>query len=207
MTGFMMSSGVIARVAPSPWLTPSWRSITEREGTVRHIVTSLLVAAWLSSSAVASQTRSGSGGADKVCALLSRDLVMKVSTPAGRKALEGEKPIEDYLEQVYREAGRSTRYVSSCSYGAIILALDPLGRPDQIRDAMRARRSPYEKYEPIPGVGDAAFFVANRHSANLSVWAGSRHFQIDMIAGVGEDATELKPNITALARAIVPQLR
>ena len=175
---------------------------------MRRVMTSLLVAGCVSSTALAFQAGSG-GGAGKACALLPRDLAMKVSTPAGKKALERAKP-QDNPEEMAIAKG-----ASACFYGRILLVLDPAAQPERIRNEMRARGGPrdrsgtpvYKNYEPVPGVGNDAFFHANSSFANLDVWVGSRHFSIEMGAGFEDDAKALKPNVIELAKAIVPQLR
>lgn len=176
---------------------------------MRTIVTSLLVAGLLSSTAVAFQARNGGGAAPgKVCALLPRDLVMKVSTPAGKKVLENAKPDEDWVAEAQREAGgKPVPGSSSCKYGRIVLELDGAVKPDQIRNGMRARTFPYKEHEPVAGVGDAAFFNENSAYANLHVFVGSRYFHIEMASGFDDDAKALKPNTIELAKAIVAQLR
>jgi hypothetical protein len=175
---------------------------------MRHLITSLLLAGSVSSAAVAFQASSGGAAPATVCPLLTRDLVMKVSTTAGRSALERAKPIEDWVTQESKEAGLPVRPgVSSCKYGRVLLVFNPLARPDQVRNAMRARTTPYTNYEPVSGVGDAAFFEANSAYANLYVWSGSRHFHIEMGAGLDDDAKAMKPNTIALANAIIAQLK
>jgi len=133
---------------------------------------------------------------------------MKVSTAAGRAALEREKPVEDWVGQASREAGQPVvPGQSSCSWGRILLVLNPLARPDQVREAMRNRTAPYQAYEPVAGVGDAAFFGSNSSFANLYVWSGAQHFHIQMATGYEDDAKALKPNAITLANAVIPQLR
>ena len=176
---------------------------------MRHVITSLLLASCVSSAALAFQA-GGSGGAAplKVCSLLTRDLLMKVSTAAGKSVLERAKPIEDWVAQESKEAGLPvTPGASSCKYGRVLLVLNPLARPDQVRTAMRARTAPYTHYEAVSGVGDAAFFEANSAYANLYVWSGSRHFHIEMAAGFDDDSRAMQSNIVALAQAIIPKLR
>ncbi len=175
---------------------------------MRHVVTSLLIAGCVSSTALAFQARAGGAARGPVCDLLSRDLAMKVASEAGRKALATAKPIEDWVAQAQKEAGMPAGSAPpSCKYGPILLTLNPLARPDQVRSAMRARTAPYASYEPVSGVGDAAFFGSNSAYANLYVWSGARHFHIQMSAGLSDDSKAMKPNTIALANAIIPQLR
>lgn len=175
---------------------------------MRHVITSLLVAGCLSSTGIAFQARGDGAAAGNVCALLTRDLVMKVSSPAGKAAAEKAKPIEDFVGKESRENGLSVvPGSSSCKYGRVLLVLQPLAKPADIQSAMRARTPPYKDYEPVAGLGDAAFFQANSTYANLYVWKGSRHFHIEMGGGFDDDAKTLKPNAIALANAILPELR
>src|SRR5262245_13743545 len=171
---------------------------------MRHVIALLLAAGCASSTALAFQARSGGPTSGDACALLTRDLVMKVSTAAGRRDAERDKPRPDYPEP---RPG-----VSSCAYGRVVLALNPTVRPEQVRNAMRARTFPYQTYEPVPGVGDEAFFDANSSFANLYVFSGTRHFHIEL--GVGLDDTiekikamDLKPNAIALANVIIAKWR
>jgi len=177
---------------------------------MRYLITSLLVIGCVALTAGAPQAPSGGTAAGKACALLTRDLAMKVSTPAGRKSLERAKPREGGYEGM-----TLVKDASACAYGPILLVLDPLARPEQIRQEMRAQSGPrdrsgtpiYKNHEPVSGVGDEAFFDFNSSFANLYVWSGPRHFSIQMVAGYEDDAKALKPNVVALAKAIVPQLR
>ena len=168
---------------------------------MRHVVTSLLVAGCVSSTAVAFQARGGATATSKACALLTHDLLMKVSTSGGRKLLEGAKPSAD------SEGMSIAKGASVCDVGNILLVLDPFAQPERIRREMRARTPIYKDYQPVPGVGDEAFFRANSTFANLHVWTGTRHFSIQMGGGISEDARTMKSNTIALADAIVPQLR
>jgi hypothetical protein len=168
---------------------------------MRHVMTSLLVVGCISSGAVAFQGRSGAGSTGTACELLTRDLAMKVSTASGRRGLESAKPSDDI------EGMAIAKGASVCDFGHITLILDPFARPDQIRSAMRARNFPYKNHEPVPGVGDAAFFESNSAFANLYVWSGSRQFHIQMGAGYEDSAATLRPHVIALANAIIPKLR
>ena len=164
---------------------------------MRYVIASLLVVGCVSATVLASQARSGGAAAGNVCRLLTRDLVMKVSTANGRAVLERAKPMEDWVGPG----------LSSCKYGRISLVLDPFKQPEQVRSAMRTKTAPYKNYEKVAGVGDEAFFESNSAFANLTVWTGSHQFHIQMGAGFDDDAKALKPNVVALAHALIPQLR
>jgi hypothetical protein len=177
---------------------------------MRLLITSLLVVGSVSATAGASQAPGGAATAGKACALLTRDLAMKVSSAAGRKAVERDTPVQN------PEGIKVPKGASACWYGPIILVLDGMAEPERIRKEMRARGGPrdragvpvYKDYEPVPGVGDEAFFYANRtYSAYLNVWTGSRSFAIEMMTEDDEDGKALRPNVIALAKAIVPLLK
>ena len=174
---------------------------------MRHRMTSLLVVGCISSTALAFESRSGGVAAGQACELLTRDLVMKVSPDARKKTLEREKPIEDPGAKELRAAGQKVTPGMSCMYGPVILALSPLAQPAQARNALQARTRPYEAFEPVPGVGDAAFFRANSSTASMYVWSGPHHFLVEIVAGFMGDGTALKPNSIELAKGIVSQLR
>jgi hypothetical protein len=177
---------------------------------MRYLITSLLVVGCVASTAGAPQSPSGGTTAGQACALLTRDLAMKVSTPAGKNELERAKPSEGGYEGMTLVKG-----ASACAYGPILLVLDGFARPAQIRTEMRDRGGPrdrsgtpiYKNHEPVSGVGDEAFFDFNSAFANLHVWTGSRHFSIQMSAGYGDEAKELKPNVIALAKTVIPLLK
>lgn len=139
----------------------------------------------------------GDDAAGKACALLTRDLVMRIETAEGRKILEHAKPIEDGLRPG----------LASCDYGRVTLVLDPLRKPDQVREAMRAGAAPWQGYRSVAGLGDAAYFGTNSSFANLYVWKAARHFHIEFSVGFGSDeAAALQPNAVELAKAILPAL-
>ena len=174
---------------------------------MRHGIASLLVAGCISSTGLAFHTRSGVAAAGQACELLTRDLVMKISPDARKKALEREKPVDDPFAEEFRAAGQPIKVGMSCKYGPVLLALSPLARPAQARDALQARTKPYAAFEPVAGVGDAAFFRANSVTASMYVWAGPHHFLVEIDGGFMEDARGLKANSIELAKGIVSQLR
>ena len=174
---------------------------------MRYGISSLLVVGCIASTALGFQAPSGGPAAGKACPLLSRDLVMRVVPDAGKKALEREKPVEDPYAEEFREAGRPLKAGISCKYGPVLLVLNPLAQPAEARNALRTRAKPYQAFESIAGVGDAAFFRANSSVASMYVWIGSQHFLVEFDGGLMEDARGLKPNTIELAKGIVSQLR
>jgi hypothetical protein len=176
---------------------------------MRHVPSLFLIVGFAMSATIALEARGDEFAPDKACSLLRRDLLMKIETPAGREELESSEPDEDWVGEAQREAGMTVeRSVSSCQFGRVLLVLDPKARPEEARSGMQARTFPYQDYEPVPGVGDAAFFEANSAYANLYVWTGAHHFHIEISVGFmdGDDTQALKPNTMELAKAIIPQL-
>lgn len=175
---------------------------------MRRVMTSLLVAGCISSSVLAFQARSGGTAAGKACALLPRDLVMKILPDPRKKELEREKPEDDPFAEDLKAAGRPVRPGMTCMFGPVMLDLDGLAKPAEVREALRARTKPYEKFEPVADVGDAAFFRANSAWASMYVWTGSHHFTVELGRGpAGDDTQGLKPNVSELAKGIVARLR
>lgn len=172
-----------------------------------HVPSLFLIVGFALSAAI--EARGEEFATGKACSLLSRDLLMRIETPAGREVLESSEPDEDWVGEAQREAGMTVeRNVSSCSFGRVLLVLDPQARPEEARSGMQTRTFPYQEYEPVPGVGDAAFFAANSANANLYVWTGAHHFHIEISVGFmdGDDTEGLKPNTIELAKAIIPQV-
>ena len=167
---------------------------------MRYVVTLAVAIGCIASHAAAFQSGAGTP-TSQACELLTRDLAMRVSTTSGKKVLESAKP-SDNIEGMAIPKGASV-----CDYGRITLVLDPFARPDQVQSAMRARSGPYKNHEPVPGVGDAAFFQSDSAFANLYVWTGSRQFHVQMGAGFDDQAAALKANAIALAQALIPLLR
>ena len=174
---------------------------------MRHGIAALLVVGCVSSTSLAFHSRSGGTVAGQACDLLPRDLVMKVLPDARTKTLDREKPVDDPFAAELRAAGQAVKPGMSCKYGPVILALSPLAQPAQARSALQARTRPYEAFEPVPGVGDAAFFRANSATASMYVWSGPHHFLVEIVGGFMDDARELKPNSIELAKGIASQLR
>ena len=173
---------------------------------MRHGIALLLVAGCVSSTALAVDPASG-GSAGPACELLTRDLVMKAAPDARKKMLEREKLVDDPFAKDLQEAGLPVKLGTSCKYGPVILVLDPLPQPAQARKSLQARTAPYQAFEPVPGVGDGAFFRANSATASMYVWSGARHFLVEIVGGFTDDARALKPNSIELARGIASRLR
>ena len=174
---------------------------------MRRVITSLFIAGCILSTAVAFQARSGGTAAGKACALLPRDLVLKILPADRKKELDRAKPEVDPFAEDLKAAGRPVRPGMFCQYGPVMLDLDGLAKPADVRKALSARAKGYEKFEPVAGVGDAAFVRTNSAFASMYVFAGSHHFTVELGAGPVGDAAGLKPNAIELARGIVALLR
>lgn len=85
---------------------------------MRRLVASLMMVGCVGSTAAAAQARSGGSTEGQACALLPRDLVMKVSTAEGRKVLEGAELVAGTEDMTV------ARGASACDYGPILLVLD-----------------------------------------------------------------------------------
>lgn len=90
---------------------------------------------------------------------------------------------------------------SSCDYGLLGIQVNPFaaaGRP----------ASPGKDWQPVSGLGDGAYFRANRGLfAELIVWTGPHHFTIQYSVPTGSTAEAVKPVTLEFARAIIARLR
>lgn len=161
---------------------------------MRRVIASLAIVGLLSSTAMG-QARSGGvagGAAIKACSLLPKELVEKYFQ--NKKVFPYMKPSEEAIG----EKG------SSCDYGSIHLQVDPFARPDEIRKT----RTKDKGWEPVSGLGDAAYFHNNKDRfAELMVWTGSHHITIQMDVNDGRTAENTKPDTIAVANAIIAKLR
>jgi hypothetical protein len=90
---------------------------------------------------------------------------------------------------------------TSCEYGRIGLQVDPFGRGTK-------PIAPSKEWQPVPGVGDGAFFRPNgRQYAELIAWTGVHHITIQLGMNTGATMDATKAEAIALASAIVPKLR
>jgi hypothetical protein len=155
------------------------------------VVLSLIVAA--APLSAASQARAGAGGARiRACSLLTRDLLLKVTPTLNTRLIDQFPPEEE-------EIGVNGTY---CEYGNVGLQVNPFARAQEMRKSMG------KEWTPVSGVGDAAFFRNNKGMyAELVVWTGANHFTIQMNVPMGTAADSLRPNMVALANAIIPKLR
>ena len=133
----------------------------------------------------------------RACALLTRELARK-TTPYEGQALQlflksSPEPEEDTLG-----AGGS-----DCSYLGIDLLIDPRFSFETFR-----RQKDWEQAERVGGLGDEALFHDNIGEwAELVVRSGSHLLAIRMDVPRGKTAASIKPNVVALAKALLPNLK
>lgn len=161
---------------------------------MRAIVMSLLIVACLTGFAAAEQsTAKPAPGkpAIRACSLLTPDLVAKYDT-FNPKVRDLFKP----------EEGAIGTHGSSCDHGGILLQIDPFVRHADLR------KSPGKDWQPVAGLGDAAFFKDNGGRwGELIVWTGSHHFTLQISVPDGGTAASVKPNATGLATALIAKLK
>jgi hypothetical protein len=156
---------------------------------MRHLM--LFVAVNCITSGVA-DAQSGSGGAAaaqqavRACAVLTRDLVEKFSE---------NKTVLDLIPPKEETLGTGT----ACDHGSVRLQLFP-GRG--------GKREPYTKdMQPISGAGDGGYFRSNRNRyAELMVWTAKHSLDLQVSVPSGRTAEALKPDVVALANAIIAKL-
>ena len=157
----------------------------------RHVLISVLFMG-IAPNVIAAQGRASGAGA-KSCALLTRQLVERVSA-ASKKALDAAGPNELPLGA----------YGTGCEWGDVMLSVDPW--PPARLEAMR--QSTGKDWEVIKGVGDAAYLHNVRDMmAELLVRVGSRTFVVVVTIPVGSTTAAFKPTIIEVANGVVPKLR
>jgi hypothetical protein len=149
------------------------------------------IVAW---SPLAAQTpSSASTEAPGACSLLTKELVTRV-TPLDKQALDLVMQLPPDEEPV----GPG----SYCEYGSIGLEIDPFERPATVE------RQLDKEWAPLPDVADAAYFRDNKGRwAELYARAGGHVFTIQMSVPTGRTTESIKPNVIALAKAIVSKLQ
>src|SRR5687768_13091816 len=157
---------------------------------MRHLVT-LFIAISFTFPAAASQARSGvpaSGQpAVRACAVLTRDLVAPFAE--NKKILDLIPPEEEAL-------GTSG---TACEYGLVRLQLFP-GRGGK-------RTVSAKDFQPISGAGEGGYFRNNGDRyAELLVWTGKHSLDLQVSVPSGRTAEAIKPDVVALANAIIAKL-
>ena len=157
----------------------------------RHALTFVLFIG-LAPHVVSAQGRASGAGA-KACALLTRQLVEKVSA-ASKKAVNAAGPSEVPLGA----------YGTGCEWDDVMLSVDPW--PPARLEAMRQTTG--KDWEVIKGIGDAAYLHNVRDMmAELFVRVGSRTLVVVVTIPQGSTTAAFKPTIIEAANSIVPKLR
>ena len=158
---------------------------------MRHVVTLFVAISCITSETAAFQSRSGGPAvgqpAVRACAVLTRDLVAPLTE--NKKILDLIPPQEEALET----SG------TACQYGSVRLQLFP-GRG--------GKRTPYTKdLQPISGAGEGGYFRSNRDRyAELMVWTSKHSLDLQVSVPSGRTAEAIKPDVVALANAIIAKL-
>jgi hypothetical protein len=139
---------------------------------------------------LAYQARGGgatAGSGVKACSILTGDLVEPFAE--NKRTLDLIPPEEETMASG-----------SACEWGVVRLQLY-LARPGGSHTAPK-------DYQPLPGVGDAAFFHNNSNRyAELIVWSGAHHFTLQVSVPTGSTVDAIKPKSVDLANAIIKKLR
>ena len=156
---------------------------------MRCVVALLVAISCITSETTASQTGSGgpAAGQPRACAVLTRDLVAPLTE--NKKILDLIPPQEEVL-------GTSG---TACQYGSVRLQLFP-GRGGK-------RTVSAKDLQPISGAGEGGYFRSNRDRyAELMVWTGKHSLDLQVSVPSGKTAEAIKPNVVALANAIIAKL-
>ena len=155
---------------------------------MRQIIIGLMTAVSATAPALAVQSGGGAPAPGvKACSILTRDLVEPFTE--NKRMLDLIPPKE--------EASATS---SACEYGVVRFQHYPT-RPGGTRTAPK-------DFQPLPGVGEVAFFRNNRDTyAELMVWSGAHHFTLQVGVPTGSTAEAIKPKTVALANAILQRLR
>lgn len=128
------------------------------------------------------------------CSLLTRELLEEV-TPEDRERFEFGLTFPPAEEPV----GVSG---SACEYGGVHLQIDPFASPAAVEELLAA------EWTSVPGPGDVAYFRDNVGQwAELYVRDGDRVITIQMGIPSGRTAESIRPNLIALAEAVLPRLK
>jgi hypothetical protein len=158
---------------------------------MRHLLTLFVAISCVTSQTAAYQARSGDLAAGqpavRACGVLTRDLVVPFTE--NKKILDLIPPQEEAL-------GTSG---TACEYGAVRLQLFP-GRGGK-------RTVSAKDLQPISGAGDGGYFRSNRDRyAELMVWTAKHSLDLQVSVPPGRTAEAIKPDVVALANAIIAKL-
>jgi len=156
---------------------------------MRRLIASLYVIVCLAPQCGAAAAK----GTLSACSILTKELVTQV-TPYDKKAL-------DLALRVPAREDAVGQGGSECSYGGITMNVDAFAPAafERLRD---------QTWVPLPNLGDRAHFRDNKGRwAELYVLAGSHVLTIQMDVPNGRTAASIQPNVIALAKAVLPQLK
>lgn len=132
----------------------------------------------------------GQAAAASACALLTKDVLAAhtPAPPASFKLMISVPPQEDKVP-----AG------TMCSYGGVTLrvGMNPVDFEPN-----------FGKLTPLAGVGDKAYFRANRNRfAELAVLSGKHVVTLQMDVPTGKTPADIQPNVVSLAKAILAKMK
>ena len=157
---------------------------------MRHVLVLVAVISGITAQAAISQTGSGSAAgqpAVRACTVLTRDLVAPLT--ANKSILDLIPPQEEAL-------GTSG---TACQYGSVRLQLFPG------RGGKRTASAP--GLQPVSGAGEGGYFRSNRDRyAELMVWTAKHSLDLQVSVPSGRTAEAIKPDVVALANAIIAKL-
>jgi hypothetical protein len=158
---------------------------------MRYVATLSVAIACVTSPAAALQTSPAGAAAGqpavRACAVLTRDLVAPFTE--NKKILDLLPPQEEAL-------GTSG---TACEYGGVRLQLFP-GRGGK-------RTVSAKDLQPIAGAGEGGYFRSNRDRyAELMVWTSEHSLDLQVSVPSGRTAEAIKPDVVALANAIIAKL-
>jgi hypothetical protein len=130
----------------------------------------------------------------RACALLTKDLALKVTASADKRIFDMFPPDE---EQIGANG-------TACEYGDIGLQIDPF-TPAGLERSVKEQGP---QWSPVPKVGDRAWFRDNRGLfAELVVIVGTHTLTVQMSVPAQRTAEQIKPNTITLVNELVPKLR
>lgn len=148
----------------------------------RRIVSAALICVLVASPAMA----------QGACTLLNKDEVRKFAPNPS---------VFDMLPPSEEPVGKGT----ACTYAGIFVQIDPFAF--SLIEA--ERKKPGEKYEPVPGVGDAAYARENTRSDDAEIYfrVGQRVATIQLGIPVGSNYLAVKPRLVDLAKVLASKLK
>jgi hypothetical protein len=158
-------------------------------GSVDFVVPLVAVFAFFAHPATPLQAGStpAAGQTVRACAVLTKDLVAPFTE--NKKVLDVLPPSEEAL-------GTSG---TACTYGAVRMQLFPGrgGKPTVSAPGL----------QPVSGAGDGGLFRSNRNRyAELMVWTSKYRVDLQVDVPSGRTAEAIKPDVIALANAILKKL-